>query len=117
MDVAARLEVIETENEVLRARIAELESLLGHDWLPPVEWRLTPAEARVMGALRSRDVATKGALMAALYRDNAADEAEIKIVDVFVCKIRKKVKSFGIVIETRWGIGYSLTPESRALLA
>tara|TARA_R110002167_G_scaffold42512_9_gene129140 strand:+ start:3469 stop:3822 length:354 start_codon:yes stop_codon:yes gene_type:complete len=36
-------------------------------------------------------------------------EAEIKIIDVYICKIRKKLKSLGINIETHWGQGYSLS--------
>ncbi len=36
------------------------------------------------------------------------DEPEIKIVDVFVCKLRKKLTSAGFEtpIETVWGQGY-----------
>ncbi|KND50373.1 MAG: two-component system, cell cycle response regulator CtrA [Parcubacteria bacterium C7867-007] len=40
------------------------------------------------------------------------DEAEIKIIDVFVCKIRKKLDEIhpdaGRVIETVWGRGYQI---------
>lgn len=35
-----------------------------------------------------------------------ADMAEIKIIDVFVHKLRKKLKPTGVVIETLWGRGY-----------
>jgi DNA-binding response OmpR family regulator len=31
-----------------------------------------------------------------------------KIIDVYVCKIRKKVKAIGVEIVTHWGAGYSL---------
>lgn len=37
-----------------------------------------------------------------------ADEPEIKIIDVFVCKIRKKVDPLGFAIETVWGRGYRI---------
>lgn len=114
MDVSARLEVVEAENDLLRERIAELESLLGHDFMAPIEWGLTPAETRVFGALLARELATKRAIMAAIYRDVTRDEAEIKIVDVFVCKIRKKIAAHGFKIETRWGEGYFLTPATKA---
>ena len=43
------------------------------------------------------------------------DEAEIKIVDVWICKIRKKVKAYGIEVQTQWGQGYFLTAESKAI--
>lgn len=37
------------------------------------------------------------------------EEQEIKIVDVFVCKLRKKLKGLGVSIETVWGRGYRLS--------
>ena len=104
------------ENLELREKIIHLERSLGMDFLPPVEWRLTPSEARLFGALLKRDVLTKEALMATLYYNLNKDEAEIKIVDVFVCKIRKKLAPFGIKIETRRGVGYELTSESKAIV-
>lgn len=114
MDVDARVEALEAENETLRERIAQLEGLQGHEFMSPVEWRLTTSENRVFGCLMARDLARKEAIMAALYRDCAKDEAEIKIVDVFICKLRKKVRPFGVEVLTRWGEGYFLTAETKA---
>lgn len=110
MDVGARLEAVEAENDLLRARIAQLEGLLGFTITAPISFRLTPCEASVFGALMKRELMTKETAMAAIYRDLGRDEAEIKIVDVFVCKMRKKLKAFDIVIETVWGQGYRMTP-------
>jgi two-component system cell cycle response regulator CtrA len=45
------------------------------------------------------------------------DEPEIKIIDVFVCKLRKKMEIFGVKIETIWGRGYYMTPEMKAKAA
>ncbi len=117
MDVAARLEAVELENERLREQIARLEAALGLGFIAPLEWHLTGAEARIMGALATRDLLTKDAAMAVLYRDFGREEAEVKIVDVFICKIRKKVAPFGIRIETLWGQGYYLTADQRAAVA
>lgn len=41
---------------------------------------------------------------------------DIKIVDVFVCKMRKKLRPYGITIDTVWGRGYLLTAESVLIL-
>ncbi|WDZ77926.1 winged helix-turn-helix domain-containing protein [Ensifer adhaerens] len=41
------------------------------------------------------------------------DAPEIKIVDVFVCKIRKKIAGLGVSIETIWGGGYRLLPRKQ----
>ena len=95
--------------------IAVLERAMGLLTLPPVEWGLTGHEARLFGAVLERELITKDAGMAALYRDRGAvDEPEIKIVDVFICKLRRKLKPFGIEIGTRWGVGYYMTAEAKA---
>lgn len=114
MDVDARIEALEAERERLQARIEQLEGAMGMHFAAPVSWLLTPHEARVLGVLLAREVATKDAIMAALYRDAGKDEAEIKIVDVFVCKLRKKLRPLGFSIETLWGRGYFLKPETKA---
>ncbi|WP_367278227.1 helix-turn-helix domain-containing protein [uncultured Alsobacter sp.] len=84
--------------------------------LYPVEWGLSPSEQKVMGVLLTREMATKDALMAALYTANGRDEAELKIVDVFICKMRKKLKPFAISITTVWAQGYALPPDIRRTL-
>jgi two-component system cell cycle response regulator CtrA len=109
-----RIATLEAENDLLREEVARLERALFGELLLPVEWRLTPQEQRVVGVLLNRDYATKDAIMAALYRDLGKDEAEIKIVDVFVCKARKKLSPFGIEIHTIWGKGYSIDAETRS---
>jgi two-component system cell cycle response regulator CtrA len=43
------------------------------------------------------------------------DEPDIKIVDVFVCKMRRKLKPYRIIIQTDWGRGYFLPAESKAI--
>jgi two-component system cell cycle response regulator CtrA len=113
-----RLSLLEAENEQLRERIAYLErEFMGADVLLPLEWRLTSAEARLFGVLIAREMATKQALMTGIYGGSARDEAQIKIVDVFICKIRKKLRPFGIELQTFWGLGYGLDAETRARLA
>jgi two-component system cell cycle response regulator CtrA len=55
-------------------------------------------------ALRKNNVLTKEVILNALY--GGMDEPEVKIIDVFICKLRKKIGP-GIV-ETIWGRGYCL---------
>jgi len=56
---------------------------------------------------------SKTNLLSAIYKLNE-DEAEIKIIDVFVCKIRRKLNEcfpglgLGKCIQTVWGEGYKL---------
>ena len=37
-------------------------------------------------------------------------------VDVFVCKVRRKLKPFGVAIRTIWGVGYAIDEPQRGLL-
>ena len=115
MDVDARIYALQKVIEGLEEKIAYLEDLLGMSLDAPIELGLTPSEARVLGLLLKRDVATKDGLMVALYGRGNREEAEIKIVDVFICKIRKKLKPFSLTIETVWGQGYTMPKESKAL--
>ena len=116
MDVEARLRAVQQENEMLRARIDQLEEALGVRLPTPVEWGLTGSEARVFGLFRARELVTRDAIMAVLYRDAGKDEPEQKITDVFICKIRRKLKPFAIEIKTVWGQGYALPADTRKLL-
>ena len=56
--------------------------------------------------LRKGMVLTKEAFLNHLY--GGMDEPEVKIIDVFVCKLRKKLARAGAdgVIGTIWGRGY-----------
>ncbi|WP_411037690.1 winged helix-turn-helix domain-containing protein [Shinella sp. BYT-45] len=94
--------------ETLRERIRQLEEALSPTFLPPVEFGLTASEAKVLSCLISRDVATKQQIMTTIYSDRVDDEPDPKIVDVFVCKLRKKLKPHGVIISTVWGQGYRL---------
>lgn len=105
---------IEAENDTLRERVRQLEALLGVSFDAPLSLGLSPREAAVLGVLMAREMATKDHIMAALYRDFARDEPDPKIVDVFVCKLRAKIKRWRIEISTHWGRGYYMTQEAKA---
>ena len=59
--------------------------------------------------------------MAALFSTDADDPSEEKILDVWICKMRKKLKPYGIEIKTQGGECWEM-PEAgreiaRALIA
>src|SRR5690242_15647817 len=92
---------IETENDALRAqnddlqfRIRELQTAVGMSYSLSMCLPLTSRESALFGVLMQRDVATKDMILTALY--NGMDEPQVKIIDVFVCKMRKKLQPFGI---------------------
>ncbi|MBI1213845.1 MAG: hypothetical protein GC190_20480 [Alphaproteobacteria bacterium] len=108
------------ENDALRLRVAELEDRLqelqkvyfgfelpGAEWLP-----LTGQERAIAKILHQHlgHVVLKTSLHTHLYALAVHDEdiAEIKIVDVFICKLRAKIKGSIYRIETMWGQGYRL---------
>ena len=69
---------------------------------------LTVRETAVLELLMLRKglIITKEMLLNHLY--GGLDEPEIKIIDVFVCKLRKRLERVGLrnAIETVWGHGY-----------
>lgn len=46
-------------------------------------------------------------------RPNDAEETNPKMVDVMICNLRKKLKVFGLTINTLWGRGYYLDTQDR----
>lgn len=113
MDADARIEAQQAEIDRLQGRVDQLEAVMGMNFLAPLEWRLTAAETRVFGVLMARELATRDAIMAGLYRDAGRDEPEVKIVDVYICKIRAKLKPFDVPIDTIWATGYRIPAEAK----
>jgi two-component system, cell cycle response regulator CtrA len=109
-----RLDELESERDDARARIAELEeALFRPDFRIPPEWKLSRQEVTLLGALiASGDaVLTRAAMMSALYGSD--DWATPKILDVLMCKMRRKLKPHGIAVETVWARGYRLSSQAR----
>ena len=72
-------------------------------YLPPREFAIF-----LLLLERAGRVVTKEVLMDQLYQ-LIDTEPEIKIVDVFVCKMRKRLRFMGgFELKTWWGRGYSL---------
>ena len=103
----------------MRARIDELEEALrqaheaNENASPlPASWQLTATESRFLQVLGMAKgyVRSKERLLVALYGLEA--DVDIKIIDVFACKLRRKLAGTGIEIQTVWGEGYRLTDAS-----
>lgn len=77
----------------------------------PCAGYLTLSEKRILLAVgRRRGIVTKEHLLQESWVGvSDSDMPAIKIVDVFICKIRKKIGPLGPkIIETVWGQGYQL---------
>jgi len=81
--------------------------------------RLTGKEYAILEllVLRKGMVLTKDAFLNHLY--GGLDEPEMKIIDVFICKLRKKLQIAGAgnLIGTVWGRGYMLREDHAADVA
>lgn len=104
---------LEEENDALRMRVRALEEMAGVGFETPPQLMLTKNESVIFGLLLKGTLVRRTAMMEALYL-HKQDEAEIKIVDVWICKIRRKLKPYGIDIMVQWGQGYYLTPAAKA---
>lgn len=103
---------IEERDEIIRQLRAELVGpQLLPEWLP----HLTPKEAEFLRVLAGRDAVTRDGLYLSVY-GQSDDGPDVKIVDVIICKLRRKLVDHGINIETIWGRGYRLDRDSRQLL-
>ena len=105
-------EVVELRNEVqalrdaLEAMRSSLESEPGLKLIQIAH--LTHAERQLLGILIRRRRVTKDQLMTALYCHRPDNEPGAKIIDTYICKIRKKLKPHGIEIKTVWCEGYEI---------
>jgi len=95
----------------LSAKTAEIAGARVH--LTGKEWRLLEALA-----LNKGKTLTKEALLEDLY--GGMDEPEVKIIDVFICKLRAKLRLAGCdgaLVDTVWGRGYRLVPSDAPVQA
>ncbi len=99
-------------------RIAQLETLCGLNWQAPIEFGLTPVEHSFMGLLmRAPGVLDRERAFELLYWDRADTMAGAKGLDTLVCKLRPKLRAFGIEIVTSHGRGWYLSSEAKGLSA
>jgi hypothetical protein len=84
-------------------------------------FKLTKLMASFMLVLVKREEADKMTLHRVIEaqratranRPNNSEETDPKMVDVVICNLRKKLKAFGIKINTLWGRGYYLDAQDR----
>lgn len=114
---ALHLEIAKLRGQLVERdiRIEQLNELLIGQ---PVDlWRMchfTQHEEKIVSALMTGRLCTKEYLLDCLYAMDPDGEAQIKIIDVFICKIRKKLNHLGFDIETVWGRGYRFHAETIA---
>jgi DNA-binding response OmpR family regulator len=107
---------LEAENESLRDRISALEQEIGIADADhcAVRFELTRSEAVCFGVLLKNRMASDSLLMTALYSHRPDGSAFPEILKIFVHKIRKKLRPYGIETRTVWGFGYEMPEASKA---
>lgn len=70
---------------------------------------LAPTGARILALLADGRIRTKEAIVTHIYAGRIDEAPDKKIVDVYVCKIRKALAGMSIAVETAWGTGYHVT--------
>jgi DNA-binding response OmpR family regulator len=103
------------ENDYLRAQVRQLKDALGVGLRWPPEWKLSPRETAMLGVLATRDLATRDAIMCALYGDDPEPPDE-PILRVYTYRLRRKLQSRGFTIMTRRGQGLAVPADQRAAL-
>jgi hypothetical protein len=81
-------------------------------------FKATPQEAAILATLLKRRECTKEQLHVAIEQGRSGESQKnsptaIKIIDVFICKLRKKLTPHNIKIETVWSQGYMISAENR----
>lgn len=104
------------QNGELRERLRQIEeSLSGRDLHLPVH--LTPHELSITALLLKRQSVTREQLLTVIYGGPDRERGvEPKVLDVFVYRIRRKLRPFGVHICTRFGIGFYLEKDSHTRL-
>lgn len=70
------------------------------------QFDLTSKEADILVLLSDGRAHSKDGILSVVYSDRIDDLPDTKIIDVWVCKIRKKISGTAIEVKTQWGSGY-----------
>jgi len=105
------------EIDTLREEIRQYREALAPYAILPRHWRLTEMEESLLRAVRAvgPNLLQHERAMLALY-GTSEDAPEPKTLDCFICKLRGKLRKARapIQIETVFGRGWRMTPESCA---
>lgn len=106
-----------SEIERLRDRIEELEGLLGLNLKLPNEFGLTPTEMQCVGAIIRRGILNQEAIFTAVYGSRPeSQQPDMKIIDVYLCRIRRKLTPKGFALKNNFSVGYYFEPPARDAL-
>ena len=97
---------LKRENADLRRRLEAIQANSANVLPIGIHDQLTPKERELLGILVQHRRVKRRTIEAQMYPDGVNS----KLIDVFVCKIRKKL---GIKINSVWGYGYEISEDCR----
>lgn len=105
--------------EELAARVAAVEDGFAVDHLAARRLGLSPSEAIILSLLLKRQAASKASLMTVLYGAAPDDPPGDKIIDCWICRIRRQLADVGFenTIGNIRGVGYFIAPTMKAAIA
>jgi hypothetical protein len=110
----ARLEAKRDDLEYQCRLLAEERDALGGSlWhkIPVPEWKITPTQGAILRYLVMGHTLRRSKFIALAYSGAGCDEPDHKILDVFVCHIRRKLRGRGLPgPKNIWGHGYAFEP-------
>jgi hypothetical protein len=105
------------ENECLKAEVVWLKELmLSHEAHLPVEWKLSPLQAKVMGVLLRGNSVTVNRLVEIIYAHSDEPDTAYQVIVLMITRIRRKLAPFGIKINSDRLYGYTLNPPAKAII-
>lgn len=107
---------IESERDAALARVESLIQEQGLDFIAPKVLQLTNSEEKILAVLMSRERASRKELHKFLYAQDHHGGADIKIIDVLICRVRAKLKKYGGEVVTVHGRGFELKDSSKQKL-
>lgn len=97
------------ENETLRAVAG-----IPHD--TATKFGLTRSEFVIFGALMSREIVSETSIRILLYSDRPDDEPECKVINVFICRMRKRLRAHDATIGNNSGVGWFIPAADKTRL-
>jgi DNA-binding response OmpR family regulator len=101
--------------ECLEEELRQLRSSLAPVLMFPIEWKLTATQQRLVAAFYKAPDGYLSHEQVFLASGSGAEEAD-NLVKVQIMHLRKKIAPLGLNIQKRWGLGYEMPPESRAII-
>jgi two-component system cell cycle response regulator CtrA len=100
-------------------RIEALEQELGLKTEFPPEFSIPRNMMPLLGILLKREIISREGALIAIYSgmpNSWGKEPDPKIIDVFICKLRTRLKKYGVKVSCKWGLGYFMDGENKRKL-